>query len=299
MKQKITMLCVVLISSLYTLSACDSCASGLNSSGVGLLSTYRQNFVGVSWQRSMFDTSSDHSTGSKDRFETVEIRIRYQVSDRWSISFRQPFKNNTRIENKSERALRGISDTKLMVNYNLINNKSLTEDLTLNVEASVGTKLSVGDYRPRIQDENLPENFNISNGAYGYILQATPVLTKGDIGLLGNIYYQHNFESSNGYHFGDQLSTQWVMFYRWLVADNYTLLPFAGVQYEHVSQDRYATEYSVNGTGGSGTYAVAAINIKADKFSLELSYNLPLAGSFSEDEVEAKGKYGALATFFF
>jgi len=89
------------------------------------------------------------------------------------------------------------------------------------------------------------------------------------------------------------------MFYRWLVADNYTLLPFAGVQYEHVSQDRYATEYSVNGTGGSGTYAVAAINIKADKFSLELSYNLPLAGSFSEDEVEAKGKYGALATFFF
>jgi len=246
MKQKITMLCVVMISSLYSVYACDSCASGLNSSGVGLLSTYRQNFVGLSWQRSMFETSSDHGHGSKDRFQTVELRLRYQISQRWSVELRQPFKHNTRIEKEDKRVLQGISDTKLMVNYNLINNKSLTDDMTLNLETSLGVKLSVGDYRPRIQDENLPENFNISNGALGYIVQATPVLTKGNLGLLGNVYYQHNFESSNGYLFGDQLSTQWVMFYRWTVSDTFTLLPFAGVQCESVSQDRYATEYKKN-----------------------------------------------------
>jgi len=251
-----------MISSLYSVYACDSCASGLNSSGVGLLSTYRQNFVGLSWQRSMFETSSDHGHGSKDRFQTVELRLRYQISQRWSVELRQPFKHNTRIEKEDKRVLQGISE-------------------------------------PRIQDENLPENFNISNGALGYIVQATPVLTKGNLGLLGNVYYQHNFESSNDYLFGDQLSTQWVMFYRWTVSDIFTLLPFAGVQYESVSQDRYATEYTVNGTGGNGTYAVTAINIKTDKYSLELSYNLPMSGSFSGDKVEAKGRFGALATFFF
>lgn len=299
MKIKITLLCVVFISSLYSLSACDSCASGLNSSGVGLLSTYRQNFVGVAWQRSMFDSASAHSSGSKDRFQTMEIRIRYQISDRWSLGLRQPFKYNTRIENEDKRTLKGISDTRLMVNYNIVNNGMVTDDISINIETSMGIKLSLGDYRPRIQDENLPENFNISNGAYGYIIQATPVLTKGNIGLLGNVYYQHNFESNNGYQFGDQLSSQLVLFYRKTIADTYTLLPFAGIQYEHVAQDHYATEFSVNGTGGHGTYAVTAINFKTDRASLELSYNIPISGSFSGDEVEAKGKMSALATFFF
>ena len=100
MTKKITILCVVLISSFYSLFACDSCASGLNSSGVGLLNTYRQSFVGISWQRSMFDSSATHSIGSKDRFETVELNVRYQFSDRWSFSLRQPFKINTRIEDE-------------------------------------------------------------------------------------------------------------------------------------------------------------------------------------------------------
>ena len=299
MIRKITTLCVVLVSSLYSLSACDSCASGLNSSGVGLLSTYRQNFVGLSWQRSMFDSSSTHSTGSKDRFQTLELRIRYQISDRWSVTLGQPFKYNKRIEEGGHRVLKGISDTKLFVNYSILQNEPVGDDLALSLESSIGIKLAVGDYRPSIQDENLPENFNLSNGAYGYILQMTPVLTKGNIGLLGNVYYQHNFKSSNDYQFGNQFSTQWVMFYRKTIAEKYTLLPFAGIQYEHVTQDHYATEYEVNGTGGSGLYAVTAVNFKADKGSLELSYNIPITGSFSGDEVDAKGKIGAMATLFF
>lgn len=299
MIRKITLLYVILISSFLSVSACDSCASGLNSSGVGLLSTFRQNFVGISWQRSMFDSSSDHTIGSKDRFQTFELKIRYQFSERWSITLGQPFKYNKRIEGGDERVLKGISDTKIQVNYSFFQNQLLLDDLELSLETSVGMKMSVGDYRPRIQDENLPENFNISNGAYGYIFQITPVLTKGNIGILGNVYYQYNLESSNGYHFGNQLSTQWVVFYRKAISDNFTLLPFVGIQYEHVAQDRYVTEFDVNGTGGQGTYAVTAVNFQMNKGSLELSYNIPMSGSFSEGEVEAKGRLGASSTFFF
>lgn len=299
MIKKITILCVILTSCIYSLSACDSCASGLNSSGIGLLNTFRQNFIGVSWQRSMFDSSASHELRSKDRFQTLELAIRYQLSDRWSIGLRQPIKFNTRIEGRDKRVLNGISDTKLMIGYNIFSNTPLNDDLVLTIESSLGVKLPVGRYQPKIQDENWPENFNIRNGAYGYIFQLTSILAKNDIGYLTNVYYQYNLDSTDGYRFGNQLSTQCVIYYRKKIANQITLLPFGGMQYEYVAQDRYPTEYLVEGTGTNAIYVVTAVNFKATFGSLELSYNLPLAGTFSGDEVEAKGKIGAVATYFF
>lgn len=279
--------------------ACDACGCSIGGNGIGLLSNYRNNYIGLGWQLGRFNSVPGHGLGSEDQFHTLELSLRYHFTDRFKVLAFQPYRINRRLNSdQSEQQLSGISDTRILGAYTLLRDAALG---TVKVfwEAGAGVKLPVGTYNAHIHDTNLPENFNIGNGSWGYLLQSNLVLIQRQLGLVLNGTYQHNGPARSDYQFGHQLTGQALVFAEANIGNRLQLVPNAGLSLEQITTDRYANGKSVSGTGGRGTYFSGGINLKAGNWIFGAAASLPVEQSYSHGEVEAQPRLSTQILFTF
>ena len=280
------------------LMGCDSCGS-VGGNGIGLMSAYKNNFIGIGWQYASFRGVPEHGDGSIDHLHTLELSLRYHVKDRFKVLFYQPFRINNRNVNGQTDGLNGFSDTRIIGSYSLLKDVTIGTKINVFLEIGAGVKLPVGKYNAKIQEVNLPENFNPGNGSWGYLFQPSLVLTLKKAGLVVNGYYQHHSKSTSDYQFGHQLSTQVLFFWEKRLSNNFNLVPNAGINSEWISTDHYANGKRVEGTGGKGTYFSAGINFKTNQWIIGATYDHPLVHHYSNGEVDAKHRLAAQVAYIF
>lgn len=281
-------------------TACDACGCSIGGNGMGLLSAYRTNYVGLSWQTVRFQSTPGHSAGSEDYFHSFELAIRYHFSDRFKLLIYQPYRLNRRLNNdQTTQQMSGISDTRLLGSYTVLKEVALGPQTSLFFEMGAGIKFPVGAYNAQIHDTNLPENFNIGNGSWGYILQPSLVLTHRQVGLVWNSVYQHHSRTRLDYRFGHQLTTQLLFFGEASLSKQLKLIPNGGLSFEQITADRYANDNTVSGTGGNGLFFSAGLNMKLGNWILGAASAIPLEQSYSHGEVNAKSRLSAQITFTF
>ncbi|MEN0003567.1 MAG: hypothetical protein AAF798_05465, partial [Bacteroidota bacterium] len=195
--------------------------------------------------------------------------------------------------------LSGIGDTRIIGTYNLFRQKDLGSGIQLFAELGAGVKLPVGEYNPDIHDANLPENFNLGNGSWGFILQPNLVFTKGAWGLLLNGSYQHFLPTRTDYQFGHQLNGQLSVFWEKSTAKGYRFTPNLGLQQEHIWADAFANDRTVSGTGGTGTFASLGINIRKGQVLGGVNYAIPIIQDYSQGEVEAQQRLAIQFSYLF
>jgi hypothetical protein len=291
MARSIVALAVFLLLLVEKSKACDACGCSINGVGVGLMATYRQSYVGVQYQYVPFSSTLEHSQGAKDYFHAFELALRLRVLRRLNLQLNQPYKLNTRQHPDGDDSRNGLGDTRLVVNYTILNQIQFGKNFKLYVEAGAGVKAPMGKYDPNIHESyNLPENFNPGNGSWAGLLQTNIVVSHKNAGLALTAVYQHNRPSTGGYRFGHQWSGQALLFNQFTVNGKTALTPFCGISAEKVGRDVKADGKYAASTGGQGFFAAAGINLKYDDWLLGASFSQPFSQHFSNAEVEAKGR---------
>ena len=278
-------------------NACDVCGSSITGGSIGLLTAYKSNYIGIGWQLARFNTGQEKET--KDVFHVMEVSARIKLTERFNLLFHQPFKRNTRETSSDIVSVTGISDTRLLLNYSILNDVSLGSDLKLYAELGLGVKLPLGKYNPSIHQKNVPENFNLGNGSWGYLMQPAIVINKNLSGIVLSGYFQYNAKSSSDYQFGRQMNGQFTVYHQYALSEGLNLVPNIGMGLESISTDKYANETSVHGTGGDGGFAKVACQIKHEKWIIGAAYQHPVWSDYSGGDVTAKGRISCQLNFIF
>lgn len=278
--------------------ACDACGCSIAGQGIGLMTNLRTNISGVRYYYNPFHASPNEGS-TQDHFHVFEAFIRYQVNTRLKLTLTQPYRNNIRQDDGAETLQQnGFSDTRLVGSYALLD-KWVGKDSRLYWEMGGGLKFPIGKYDADILDSDLPDNFNVGNGSWGFLFQSSAVYSFNQFGISLNTSAQLNAETDAGYHFGNQLSSSLMLFAEKTFSEKGRLIPFAGLNVEAATKDRHANSRKVHGTGGQGLYANVGLNIGLANWQVGASYAKPLTQNYSDGEVLADGRFSIEMNYFF
>lgn len=283
-----------------SLFACDACGCSANAPGIGLLTDYRNNFIRLGYFSTRFVSNPEHGNQNTDYFRQIDLAGRFSLGSagRLRLDFHVPYGINLRQGESGDLASRGMADIRLGIHYALLNNRPLGEFSFLYLEAGVGVSLPIGSYDPDIRLRNLPENFNIGRGAFGYLFQTNAVWVRSKSGLVLNNSYQANHSTDNGYQFGNSYHTQATAFHE-VQLGSIALVPGAGIGYEKVAPDTYANNNEVPETGARGLFFAAGLNVKSGNSFSGLAWAYPFSQEYSGGVINAKGRLSCHITFIF
>ena len=231
--------------------ACDACGCSISGHGIGLLTNFRTNVAGVRYFNTPFQTAPTFGS-TNDRFHLLEAFVRYQVNPRIKLTVTQPYRLNYRHDKDAETLhTNGISDTRLMGSYAFVDER-MGAGSRLYWELGAGVKLPVGKYDNDLHKQDLPDNFNIGNGSWGYLFQSGLVFSANRFGVSFNAATQLNGKTSSGYRFGSQFSGSMLFFAEKTLGEKGRIVPLAGLSGELVSKDQHANGNEAHGTGGKG-----------------------------------------------
>lgn len=299
MERRLFVLSVLLVFLFQQTWACDACGCSVNGGGIGLMSAYRYNYIGLQWHHAGFEATPGHGQGAQDGFHTFELAVRYHLSNRFNVLLNQPFNWNIREVEGIKHHIHGISDTRVFANYTLLQNAKIGKEAKLYWEAGAGLKIPLGEFDPNIHDKDLPENFNAGNGSWGYLFQSNMVLNRKKSGMVWTANYQHNGSTNEGYTFGNQFSSQLLFFHEIKIKEALKITPNAGLYSEWVTGDKFANDNAVTGTGGKGLFISTGLQLKKDNWLAGISYAQPIRQNYSHDEVDALGRFSCQVFYIF
>ena len=293
-------ICLVLLAlSIVNANACDVCGCSVNGFGAGLLSAYRYNVISLRYYQSPFEQILQRGIPTEDVFHQSELNLRYHLSPKFIVSVNQSFQWNRRVGPGNDAFISGLGDTRLRASYVFLDNILLGESSSLYWELGTGIKLPSGKYDPNIYRDDLPENFNIGNGSWGYLFQSSLLLHYYKFGLVANGSYQSNQATKDGYDFGDQFSLSMILFRRFSLSEKWELVPFGGGFHERIQKDELYNDKNAHGTGGRGYFFSTGMNIKYDAWLIGASYFNPFNQAYAEGEMRAKSRFSLELTYTF
>ncbi|MFK7935815.1 MAG: hypothetical protein AB8G22_20040 [Saprospiraceae bacterium] len=297
--QKLIFLFIITVLIQFNLAACDACGCSISGNGLGILGTFRNNSVGLSWQTIRFQGALGHGEQATDDFNSIELTARYYLNDRLKVLVNLPYRYNQRQVDDGTLSLFGIGDARVVASYTVLRDQPLGATGNAFFEIGGGIKLPTGVYNPDLHDTDLPENFNVGNGNWGYVLQPNLILSHEQFGLVLGGVLQYFSKSTDDYRFGHQYSSRALLYLDQQINSQWQIIPNAGIIYEQISSDTYANGRLVDATSGSGTYATVGVNLRNEYFLLGVAWIQPLSTSYSNDEVIAKRRISCQLSYLF
>lgn len=279
------------------LHACESCGCGIGNWSSGLLTDFRNNYVRLGYFHSGFKSnlvSSNHT----DRFDYFELLTRIKISKKIRIMASMPYKLNSRTINTNVQTLSGIGDLRLIGSWIITNSLSIKKESSLFIEAGGGIVVPTGKYNAKIHNSELPENFNLGNGAIGYTLQGSGIYQYKGFGVLNNYNFTYYATSSSGYQFGRQFGISLTLF-KDIEIHNIKLIPYFGATKEVNAKDQYQTNILVDGTGGNGLFILTGLNVKYNNLYFGFSWATPSYENYSNKENKALNRFSCQVSYLF
>lgn len=299
MNKKILAICLGSMLYLSGLNACDICGCSIPHSNMGLLTNLHRNSIGFRYLNTSFEVTGLSSRLIKDRFQGFELNGSYYLRSKLRLYADIAFQNNQRIESDQKNSIHGIGDLKAGAAYELVNRKLFNESYKLYFEIASQIKIPIGKYNAAIHDLNLPENFNLSNGAWGLSLNPKCAFSNAINGLVLNANYTFLSNSKYGYKFGNPFQFQSLYYFETTIAKQLKIIPFAGYYFEHIGSDQYKNNRPVEGTGGRGHYIDAGLNLNYTNYLLSISSAFALDQKYSGGNATLKNKFSIQLTYLF
>jgi hypothetical protein len=291
---------VMLVQALTSFGQSCCNAGGLSSCGsTGLLTSLRNNAVGLRLMAVPFETSSSNEDDYKDHFFVAELTARLQVGQRIHLGFQQPYRWNWRQQPGADESLHGLADTRLTGSFTVLDNRQLSRNSLVYWELGAGLKLPTGKYDQRIYSRDLPGNLNLGMGNLGYLLQSTLVFFHQKIGLAQTTSLQLNGKSRDDYQFGNQVATSLLLFREFAFGEKTKITPLAGAVTEWFDKNHTATSNVAFGSGGYGWLAMLGLNARFGQMQAGLSVSEPFYQDYAKGEIVAKTRYTLELTRFF
>ncbi|MBK8486011.1 MAG: hypothetical protein IPL31_17085 [Saprospiraceae bacterium] len=277
--------------------ACDICGCNIANHGIGILNSIDNSLISLRWGQSQFKGNSNAKP--MDYFNVAELAATYKVSSSLKLSAYIPYHYNLRKTQSTNQSIQGIADSKVSATWIIVNPPETEKSTQIYFETSMGIKLPTGKYRPSIHNLELPENFNIGNGSWGFALNPALIVKHKTMGVLLSGDYLYQTASRSAYKFGNQFQTQCLVYWEKNLLNEFKCIPYLGFYGEWAGTDQYANDQKVEGTGGNGKFFVGGLNVKFQEWMLGLSFAKPFSQNYSNGETRIINKFSTQISYFF
>lgn len=285
--------------------ACDICGCSASGYQLGILPQYHKNFIGLRYNFRQFRSTHPLELGnvtnhtSREYYHTTELWGRWYPLKRLQLFAFVPFQYFKREEGKTVTTVSGLGDITLVANYSLIDN---TGDLSRKwqhlFQAGGGIKLPTGKNGLSDPGGNIYQNFQPGSSSTDFILNAVYTLRHNQWGLNTDASYRINTTNKESYRFGNRFNTSLRAFYWQSLGKNVSLLPYAGVMYEHAAADREKSK-NKDYTGGDMVHASVGADVYFKRFSAGAQLQTPVYQHLSEGYNKAYARISATVNYFF
>ncbi|GJM34257.1 MAG: hypothetical protein DHS20C18_32580 [Saprospiraceae bacterium] len=304
MWKKIFLPLAILAISIPALKACDACGCGIGSIYWGILPNNNLHTVGLSWQNQHYTSHLGHDheellqSESAEYFNTLELRGRFYLNDRFSLSAIVPVGFHRRQSVGEWININGLGDISVMGNYRIFDSSdSLNHRVRHRFELGLGVKIPTGSFNALDTESVVNPNFQLGSGSWDFLFSANYTALMGQLGLQTNVTYKRNTTNSDDFRFGHRLNGSMMLFYRQNIKA-FEFMPNLGLYGEWGGRD-VENRYWQNNTGGHLLMSNVGIELYVSRYNFGASYLHPIDQDWSAGQVEAQARYTAHINVYF
>lgn len=278
--------------------ACDVCGCSGAGNTLGILPHYQRSFIGLRTFYQSYENVNPLYEGESLRDYYVQTNLwgRYAFGKRWQIIGVLPYNLNHRSFDNS--TLQGIGDASVLANFTIINTIDSTKAFQHHLMVGSGAKLPTGDFMEDELFADIPANFRLGTGSLDALFNAVYTLQYQGFVLSMNMNYRLTTENkTHSYQFGNQTNVTTYLAYQKRQA-NWAFQPYLGVSLEHLQKDKH---YGVaqHGTGGKAVYSLVGVETAYKQYSFGVNLQMPISQTYSDGELENRGRIMASLTYIF
>ena len=297
--KRIVLITIVLFYSFYS-NACPICGCGVGGFYIGLLPTYKSQFIGVRYQYSHYEThlNDEPDQFSHDHYHQVELYGGVTLGKHWQLLGFVPYHLNHQITDDGVVDKNGLGDISFLANYKVWqssnfskNGKTFRQEFWL----GAGLKLPTGKYAVNFADSTDEElddllgdvNSQMGTGSTDFIFNAMYNIHIGKFGVNTTANYKANTINNSHFKYGNRVSVNSFAYYEATLTKKIFMAPNVGVLYEHATAN-YLTKDKVEETGGYAALASAGVDINFNKITVGTNMQLPFAQDYALGQTDAK-----------
>lgn len=292
-------LSLILLLVLYTSFGCPICGCGVGGFYIGLLPTYKSQFIGIRYLYSHYEThlNDEPDQFSHDHYHAIELYGGVTLG-KWQLLGFVPYHFNHQVTDDGVVDRNGLGDISVLANYKIWqsskrnkNNKTFSQDFWL----GAGIKLPTGKYAVDFSDsasQNLDDllgdvNSQMGTGSTDFIFNTMYDIHIGTFGINTTANYKMNTANNSHFRYGDRFSINSFFYEQLKVTNKIYMAPNIGLLYQYTSPNNLA-ESKVNETGGYVASASAGLDVNIRKITVGTIVQLPVVQDYAEGQTVAK-----------
>ncbi|MCD8741042.1 transporter [Mucilaginibacter roseus] len=294
MKKYLIILLLAVLS--YPTMACDICGCGVGSYYLGILPEYNKRFIGMRYQHKTLVThlgpfGERTPLTSDETYQTMELWGGWNIGKKFRVLAFVPYNFNERTAQTGDGYKDGLGDVAVMGYYNLLSKRGMVGEQLIvhSLWVGAGIKAPTGKYEPaeRKLSSESPNNFQLGTASTDFTLNAAYDVRLMDLGLNVNANYKINTANKYNYRYGNKLTTNALLYYKFRFFKKLTVAPNAGVLYETSQQDVEDKKYTVDVSGGHVLSLVGGLEANYGRFSAGANYQDVASQQLANNRVSA------------
>lgn len=307
MKKIFTILLIAIILPFQKTQACDICGCGVGSYYIGILPEFSRKIMGLRYRYSSLRTHIGAGgtvtyLTSDEAYNTLEWWGGWNIGKKFRVMATVPYSFNQRTNQGVAKEKNGLGDINVSAFYQLINSKRMFKKnlLVQSLFIGGGIKLPVGKYNPA-DKENADQNanlFQLGTASVDYNVNLMYDIRLKDIGLNINASYKMNTANKYDYNYGNKLSANAQVYYKYRINKKILLAPNAGVLYENAAKD-IDRKFKVDISGGKICFGSLGLETAFKKIAIGANWQTPLSQNLANGFVKANNKAMVHVSFSF
>jgi len=293
-------LSLLILSVFYTADACPICGCGVGGFYIGLLPTYKSQFLGLRYGYSHYETrlNDDPTQFSHDYYRQVELYGGVTLGKHWQVMGFLPYHFNHQITDDGVVDRNGLGDMSLLANYKLWESSKLSKNNTSFHQEfwlGAGIKLPTGKYGVNFSDSTNNElsdllgdvNSQMGTGSTDFIFNMMYNIHFGMFGVNTTANYKVNTMNNSDFKYGDRLSINSFAYYQTKPIKKIYMAPNVGLLYEYTMPNHLAAS-KVQQTGGYVASASVGLDLNFTNITVGTNVQLPVAQDYAEGQTVQK-----------
>ncbi|PWJ57662.1 hypothetical protein CLV98_106134 [Dyadobacter jejuensis] len=272
--------------------ACDACGCANSGSYFGLMPQSNKTLVGVRYQQLHFKSHPDSRVLVTDEaFHVGELYTRFSPINRVQVMAFLPYRFSSQTTTSETKTQNGLGDASVLINYNLLKPTMDPERMsafTHTLLVGGGLKLPTGRFK--YEEGNTADvanpNFQLGTGSTDFMINAFYTLNYKSWGLAANLTRKFNTTNKDHYRFGNQLYGT-IDLFKSFDLSTIKITPSVGVYAEKSALGK-RDGIAINETGGTLVNGTMGITLFANRWTLGVTAQKPLAQNLSDGFVLAK-----------
>lgn len=293
-------LSIIILFTAYASNACPICGCGVGGFYIGLLPTYKSQFIGVRYLYSHFETHLKDDPGqfSNDYYHQMELYGGLTFGSHWQLLGFVPYHFNHQVTDDGVVNRNGLGDVTMLANYKLWQSSKVTKHNSVFKQEfwiGAGVKLPTGKYSVNFADSLNTElddllgdvNSQMGTGSTDFIFNAMYNIRMGMFGINTTANYKVNTTNNSHFRYGDRLAINSFAYYQTKATKKIYIAPNIGVLYQY-TQPNYLANSKVDETGGYIASASVGLDVNFSKITVGTNIQLPFTQDYSLRQTQAK-----------